>query len=124
MPRQMNLHSWLNTFVSAGLLVTAIFYGGAMWRDVQTLNAFKEHTEKSGTPRLVTHEAMDDERIGALKRENQVQDGRLDKAELAITVVTDMRGDLKVITSKLDRLQDDLKAHEQRARQFQQSETR
>lgn len=103
-------HNWLNTATQAITVATIVFFGGAVWRDVQDLKRFKDSMEKEGSPRLLSHERMDDERIDGLKL-------RVGTIEAAVIVIGDMRGDLKVINSKIDKLQDELKNHEAMTRE-------
>lgn len=86
-------------------IAALVFYGGSMWKTVAQHEERLTVLERSGTPPLQRHEAMDTERIDSLRQ-------RISTVENALIVVADMRGDLKVIQSKLDKLNEELKAHE------------
>lgn len=68
--------------------------------------------EGRGSPGLRVHEAMDDTRFDSLKTQVQGQAS-------VIATVSDIKSDLKVIQTKLDKLSEDLKDHVERGQKGQ-----
>src|SRR5512139_195226 len=104
-----NWHSWLNTSVQLVTIGALVFWGGGLWQMVHSHETRINNLEGKGSPGLRVHEVMDDERFGALK-------SRVNSFEAIVGVVADMRGDLRVINTKLDKLQGDLENHIQSMR--------
>lgn len=101
---KQNWHSWLNTSVQLITIGALVFWGGGLWQMVSSHETRINNLESRGSPGLKVHEVMDDERFGALKI-------RVNNFENIVSVVADMRGDLRVIQTKLDKLQEDLETH-------------
>lgn len=106
---KQNWHTWLNTSVQLVTIGALVFWGGGLWQMVGSHETRINNLEGRGSPGLRVHEAMDDERFSALKADVRAQ-------STIISTVGDMRGDLKVIQTKLDKLSEDLKDHVERGK--------
>lgn len=100
-----DLHTWINTVSSAIAVLAVVFFGGSLWSTVQVHGARLDNLESKGSVTLQRHVDYDNERVDNIKV-------RVAAMESAITVIGDMKGDLKVIQSKLDKLQNQLEIHE------------
>lgn len=89
-------------------LLTIAVAGGELRKQVEIDTARISRIEQGGSPGLLAHERMDDERVTDLTR-------RTVALEEAVKQISDIRGELRSINTKLDMLTEHVK--ETRGRQ-------
>lgn len=83
-------------------LLTIAVAGGELRKQVEIDTARISRIEQGGSPGLLAHERMDDERVTDLTR-------RTVALEEAVKQISDIRGELRSINTKLDMLTEHVK---------------